>query len=368
MTKQTLKFAEIYRNNSRAVEKAVKSLWCGQAQNESQRSYIRQISHLLKHVLTPDNAVPLVECTNKYRPVSSVSAQEADDLVGGLWRKSCAPHDDWVPFEHQYQAWKTLLSDKTDEGKHLSMVIKTGTGSGKTEAFMIPLVYDLLRENKKEQTQAIFLYPLNALMEDQKERMQKLLEGTELKFAVYNGELPESEPTDSMTEDEREKLAKRIDDIRGITRDAAGHIVEEKFKNIIATRTELRHHPANILLTNPTMLEYILLRKKDNKLVNPDLESLRWICIDETHTYTGAGAAELAMLLRRVLQAFHVKAENIRFATSSATIGNPEDSKEKQEEKLIKFIADITGLKEKQVRAIDGERLTDEIPQGKDAP
>ena len=104
MTKQTLKFAEIYRNNSRAVEKAVKSLWCGQAQNESQRSYIRQISHLLKHVLTPDNAVPLVECTNKYKPVSSVSAQEADDLVGGLWRKSCAPHDDWVPFEHQYQA------------------------------------------------------------------------------------------------------------------------------------------------------------------------------------------------------------------------------------------------------------------------
>ena len=369
MTKQTLKFAEIYRNNSRAVAKAVKSLWCGQAQNESQRSYIRQISHLLKHVLTPDNAVPLVECTNKYRPVSSVSAQEADDLVAGLWRKSCAPHDDWVPFEHQYQAWKTLLSDKTDEGKHMSMVIKTGTGSGKTEAFMIPLVYDLLRENKKEQTQAIFLYPLNALMEDQKERMQKLLEGTELKFAVYNGELPESEPTDSMTEDEREKLAKRIDDIRGITRDKmTGKVVEEKFKNIIATRTELRHHPANILLTNPTLLEYILLRKKDNQLVNPDLESLRWICIDETHTYTGAGAAELAMLLRRVLQAFDVKAEDIRFATSSATIGNPEDSKEKQEEKLIKFIADITGLKEKQVRAIDGERLTDEIPQGEDAP
>lgn len=367
MAKQTLKFAELYKNNGRAVEQAVKSLWCGQAQNESQRSYIRQISHLLKHVLTPENAIPLVECTNKYKPVYSVSPKEADDLVGGLWRKSSTPHTDWVPFEHQYQAWKTLLVDKTDEGKHMSMVIKTGTGSGKTEAFMIPLVYDLIKEDKKEQTQAIFLYPLNALMEDQKDRMQKLLEGTELTFAVYNGEMPESEPNENMSEDEKEKLANRIDDIRGITRDRNGNIIEYKYKNIIATRTELRQHPANILLTNPTMLEYILLRQKDKKLVNPDLQSLRWVCIDETHTYTGAGAAELAMLLRRVLQAFDVKAEDIRFATSSATLGNPEESKEKQEETLIKFIADITGLKEKQVRAIDGDRLTDEIPQGEDS-
>ena len=114
------------------------------------------------------------------------------------------------------------------------------------------------------------------------------------------------------------------------------------------------------------MLEYILLRGSDANLIVAGRNSLRWIAIDETHSYTGAGAAELAMLLRRVLLAFKVDAQDIRFATSSATFGNGED-KEKDERELKEFIAGITGINADQVEAVGGSRIGEtEIPQGED--
>lgn len=88
----------------------------------------------------------------------------------------------------------------------------------------------------------------------------------------------------------------------------------------------------------------------DTKLIVAGRNNLRWVAIDETHSYTGAGAAELAMLLRRVLLAFKVDAQDIRFATSSATFGNGED-KEKDERELKEFIAGITGIRADQVEA-----------------
>lgn len=79
-----------------------------------------------------------------------------------------------------------------------------------------------------------------------------------------------------------------------------------KFPHMIYTRKDVRNNPPHIVLTNPTMLEYILLRGADSKLIVASKQSLRWVAIDETHSYTGADAAELAMLLRRVLLAFKV--------------------------------------------------------------
>ena len=136
---------------------------------------------------------------------------------------------------------------------------------------------------------------------------------------------------------------------------------------MVYTRQMVRECPPNILLTNPTMLEYILLRGTDAKLINAGKKSLRWVAIDETHSYTGAGAAELAMLLRRVLLAFNVDAHDVHFATSSATFGNGED-KEKDEKELKEFIAGITGIKADQVEAVGGVRIGEkEIPEGEDA-
>lgn len=363
--KQKFRFAELYKNNRTAVEKTLAAMWCGEARNESQKGYINQLKMIIPEVFAPKDAMPLVQCMNSYETVYPEHEAEAKEMVGTLWQK-CMPNADtyYPPYEHQYQCWKTLLKEKTPDGKNMSIVVTTGTGSGKTECFMLPLVQDLIEHHIPEQVQAIFLYPLNALMEDQKARMEKLLAGTNLTFAVYNGDMPEFLPNE---EDKNyKKVLRKIDAIRGIIRDEDGNVIEEKFPHVIATRAELRQHPANILLTNPTMLEYILLRDKDRKLIYAKQEeegegTLRWIALDETHTYTGAGAAEIAMLIRRVLMAYGVTTDEVRFATSSATIGN---GSENAKEELKDFIAGITGLQTNQVKYVDGKRKgIDVVPE-----
>lgn len=358
--KQKFEFAKLYRNNRKAVSRTLRSMWCGEAKNESQQSYVKQLKGIIDGIFAPEYAIPVVQCVNSYESVHTVTDAEANQLVGDLWSESIKPLR-FSPFEHQYQCWNTLLTENK------SICVTTGTGSGKTECFMLPLVYDLMKQGQTNRVQALFLYPLNALMENQKERLEKLLEAVEalnpglhLTYAVYNSELVEEEvPVD---DPDYEKIQKKINSILG--KDEQGNI---KFKHCIATRAAMRQTPPNILLTNPTMLEYMLLRKADEDLINPVLKSLRWITIDETHTYTGAGAAELAMLIRRILMAYGVEAEDVRFATSSATIGNGEEDKAK----LKEFIANITGLQQhpELVEVIGGNRKgiegLDKVPDDK---
>ena len=362
MPKQHLKFSELYISCKERAERTLATLWCGETGNESQKDYARQIRELISKLFAPETAVPMVECLNRYKGVNSVSADEAKNIVGGLWTKSFAP------YEHQYQCWNTVLKARTDDGKYKSFVVTTGTGSGKTECFMLPLVHDLRNQPQREVTEAIFLYPLNALMEDQKDRLEELLAETDLRYCVYNGDLPEKEPKPDEHSEYDESVRRKIDMIRGIVRDKDGKEIERKYKHCIATRDELRKHPAEILLTNPTMLEYILLRTKDSSLIAP--KSLRWMVIDETHTYTGAGAAEMAILLRRLLLAFDLTASEIRFATSSATLGNAKTEEEriKMTEDLRKFISDLTGLELNQIEVVGGNRKGEEtVPDNEDA-
>jgi len=363
MAKQIFRFAKLYKDNRKAVVNTLTSMWCSEAKDASQDATTKELSGIIANIFTPENAQPLVQCMNNYEEVNTVTPAEAETLVGNLWRKTMPEGKYYPPYEHQYQCWHTLLREKSGDGKPMSIVVKTGTGSGKTECFMLPLVRDLLDHPIDGQVQAIFLYPLNALMEDQKARLEKILEGTNLTYAVYNGDLPEKVlPANAH---DYQKVLRKIDEIKGIERDGQGNIIKCKYQHAVGTREELRKHPANILLTNPTMLEYILLRDKDQTLIQPDKHSLRWIAIDETHTYTGAGATEIAMLLRRVLMAYDVTTDTVRFATSSATIGGNDGGN--PDEELRQFIAGITGLEERQVRVVDGKRKgIEKIPHDED--
>ena len=353
-----MNFAELYRNNKLAVEKTLSSLWCGETNNDSQKAYVKQITGLIKDIFAPQKAMPLVQCMNSYKSVHSVSPEVARATVGPLWTAS------YAPYEHQYQCWNALLNMKADDGKPMSICVTTGTGSGKTECFMMPLVHDLNKQNKLGEVQAIFLYPLNALMEDQKARLEELLADTDLTYAVYNGDLPESEPGAGDNSDEAKRLRRRIAQIRGEYEENGEK--KYRFPKALYTRKMVRAKRPNILLTNPTMLEYILLRGTDANLIDPTLKSLKWIAIDETHTYTGAGAAELAMLLRRVMLAFNVNPEDVQFATSSATFSNSEPGSEQAKEdelKLCQFISGISGVRVDQVKVVSGERLGEkELP------
>lgn len=238
----------------------------------------------------------------------------------------------FLPYQHQVNAWDSLIGLKT---KYKSMVITTGTGSGKTEAFMVPLISDI--DTQQKGLKAIFLYPLNALMEDQKEKMSKMIEasGRDITFAVYNGATPEGDKDTSIHPLKHEVIYR--EEIRGEKWDsnnqcwkAGGRIPD-------------------IILTNPTMLEYMLLRKADEAIISTSQQLLSWFVIDETHTYCGAGADELAMLIRRVLKAFDRNPNDIHFATSSATVGNSDES-------LMNFITGITGQDNNLIDIIKGKR------------
>lgn len=363
-----MKFSELYKNTRDAVDRALRSLWAADACNPQQEAMGKSIRRLTKEIFAGEDSMPVVQCMNMYESVHSVTPTDAEALVGGLWdRISPQGPKHFPPFEHQYQSWKTLLTEKDELGRPMSICVTTGTGSGKTECFMLPLVADLLaKPTKAASVKAIFLYPLNALMEDQKERLEELISGTNLTYTVYNGDLPEAEPKPDQTGPEHERIRNKIKELRGEYIDENGD-VKHRFPKMLYTREMVRKNPPDIILTNPTMLEYILLRKKDESLIDPSLKSLRWMVIDETHSYTGAGAAEMAMLLRRVSLAFNVNPHDIRYATSSATFGNAKDPAEraKNELELRKFISGITGASVEQIKVVDGKRVGS-IPEGED--
>ena len=144
------------------------------------------------------------------------------------------------PYTHQLEAWRTLLSTG-----YQSAVITSGTGSGKTECFMVPVLSSIAASNKnsveKSGVKAIFLYPLNALIQSQRERLRAWtgpLDG-EIKFCLYNGMTPEEVKAERSRE--------------------APHEVHD--------RSTLRSAPPSILVTNPTMLEYMLVRAQDAPII-----------------------------------------------------------------------------------------------------
>lgn len=253
-----------------------------------------------------------------------------DDKSNGRYRFESR----FNPFKHQLTAWQTLLSEQAQ-----SVVVTSGTGSGKTECFMVPVLEDLYREfNEKKAplvgVRALFLYPLNALINSQQERLDawtnRFKDG--IRYCLYNGN----------TENSENKMRK----------------AQSEKPNEVLSREMMRKEPAPILVTNGTMLEYMLVRQIDAPIIERSRQekSLRWIVLDEAHSYIGSQAAELALQLRRVLQAFGVEAKNVRFVATSATIAGAD-----AEEQLTRYLADLAGVDPKQIKVIGGRRVIPEI-------
>lgn len=244
------------------------------------------------------------------------------------------------PYKHQLESWNTLLADKPK-----SAVITTGTGSGKTECFMIPILQDLVKEHEQSGSalvgvRALFLYPLNALINSQRERLDAWTSpfNDNIRFCLYNGNTEENESTVRKTQRER--------------------------PNEILSRERLRKEPAPILMTNATMLEYMLVRQVDDPIlrISREQQSLRWIVLDEAHTYVGSQAAELSLLLRRVVEAFGKQAHEIRFVATSATIAG-----EGATQKLQSYLASLAGVSDDQVVVISGSRQVPSVEHEPDS-
>lgn len=303
-----MNFKELYLASKKEIKNAILGLWKEKVP-EMYKTYEYQLTNIVEQCIS-DNIV--VENMANW---TQTSAYWRGLIKTNIFNRT--------PYSHQYESWKALLQDNK------SIVVTSGTGSGKTECFMIPLIEDLIdnqtNDQRTEAVEAIFLYPLNALMEDQKERLNYYIEasGRDLEFAVYNGSTKENAKDDN----------------------------DGALDHEIKTRDLIRSQKPNILLTNPSMLEYMLLRDKDKYLFS---DKLKWIVIDETHTFNGSAGAELSMLIRRILQACNIEdANKIKFVTSSATISGDNGYDE-----LKKFISNITGQQEDKIEVITGERAT----------
>ncbi|PZQ88273.1 MAG: DEAD/DEAH box helicase [Leifsonia xyli] len=186
-------------------------------------------------------------------------------------------------------------------------VVATGTGSGKTESFLLPIIDHLLREKAAGTlgpgVRALLLYPMNALANDQLKRLRQLLKGaTDLTFGRYTGHTKE-------------------------TRDQALTAFREQFPgepllpNEILSREEMREEPPHLLLTNYSMLEYLLLRPRDIELFEGrSSSSWNFIVVDEAHVYDGAIGAEVGLLLRRLRERVGAQ-DRLQAIATSATVG-----------------------------------------------
>jgi replicative superfamily II helicase len=187
----------------------------------------------------------------------------------GDWRQVL----DWapehpVPYLHQVQAWRRLNSDGRDPEPTL---VTTGTGSGKTEAFLIPILGHCRRERAagKPGIKAVLLYPMNALAADQANRINDLLSGQALAAVtagLYVGERPDT-----------------------------------AYPRVLTERSDIRRQPPDILITNYKMLDLLLQRGDDVPLWRD--ADIRYVVVDEFHTYDGAQGTDVAMLLRRLAAA-----------------------------------------------------------------
>lgn len=326
-----MNYLEFYSNTKRRMTEAILSMWApGQ---EGIQKYFRQVLEEEEILSEPvfQGTFPWEAFDQNFGSMPENGLLEEDFVraLDGIQHEDYKFPSNRKPYLHQVKSWEALLKNKK------SIVVTSGTGSGKTECFMIPVLQDLLQQRKEGHTtgvQALFLYPLNALMNSQQKRMKAWCQAVvpQVNFAIYNGKTPET-----VTNKQQQINA---------------------YPELLSRRA-IREEPPQILFTNPTMLEYMLVRQADQSILDRSQGKLRWILLDETHTYSGSSAAELAMQIRRILDAFGVCIDDVRFAATSATISNDNN------DKLKKFIAQITGKKEDEIVVIGGIR---QFPQEDD--
>jgi ATP-dependent helicase YprA (DUF1998 family) len=314
------------------------------------------------------------------------------------------------PYVHQAQALEAFL------GRGEDMVVATGTGSGKTESFLMPILGQLAVEAagspkaaKLPGVRALLLYPMNALVADQLARVRKLFgdlrvaerlqaaRGRRVRFGMYTSRTPYPGPPEAGRNDRylkpifQEFYLRRQDDgiwvennvVRSILRPhgkwpckdlarffAADQITAGTYGGTgpragkpyqkqnwdrrlrtqagdseLLTRHEMQASPPDLLITNYSMLEYMLLRPIERSIfvatrdwLASDPKTVFTLVLDEAHTYRGAGGAEVALLIRRLRARLGIPRERFRCILTSASLEDPA--------RVLQFAGDLTGLPE----------------------
>lgn len=318
-----MNFKEFYNKAQNRLTDAILSLWAtGDKEMQDYFKYLLEQEPIMAEAVF-QSTFPWEQSNITFGECNTVFSKEFITALDGIEDPEFQFPNSRKPYKHQLLSWQALLNQKK------SIAVTTGTGSGKTECFMLPVLHDIHQNCKNnEGVNAIFLYPLNALIASQKKRMHAWCSSlTGINYALLTGD-----------------TEKKVNN-----KDA------EKALPQLISREQIRNSPPQILFTNPTMLEYMLVRNADVPILEKSKGKLRWILLDEAHTLTGSKAAEMALLIRRVADAFGVNIEDLRFAITSATVGDG------SADKLKKFMSDLCGISIDQIEVITGKRVNNQI-------
>jgi len=234
-------------------------------------------------------------------------------------------------YSHQEEILR--LSKAADDEQRPGVILSAPTGTGKTEAFLLPLLNDLFsrdRDTTQTGVRAILLYPLNALVNDQVERLHRWLKPqSSIKIFHFTSETPEDESH--------------------ANRQGYPHFEACRLR----TREAARRSPPDVLITNYSMLEYMLCRPQDSVFFG---SALRTIVLDEAHLYSGTLAAEIALLLRRVLLRTNRTSNQVLHIATSATLGGTESA-------IRAFASAIFSKDQKYVGCVYGVPIRRSLPQ-----
>ncbi|MBD2471548.1 DEAD/DEAH box helicase [Nostoc sp. FACHB-145] len=204
---------------------------------------------------------------------------------------------------HQKQAFETAQRQEP-------YVVTTGTGSGKSMTYVVPIFDDLLRHPEISGVRAILVYPMNALINSQKEELDKFLRqvpNTHIRVEQYTGQ-------------------------ESLTR-----------------KTEIQNNPPHILLTNYVMLELMLSRTHENKLV--ESPNLKFLVLDELHTYRGRQGADVAILIRKLRQ--RSKSDDTLLCIGTSATMSTEGSRQQRRQVVADVASKLFGVEIKPGNVID---------------
>lgn len=354
--------------------------------------------------------LPYVEATPVYEPGTVYAGLDIPDVPRQLLTDLAALEGPRVgvpptPYVHQSKALEAFL------GRGEDIVIATGTGSGKTESFLMPILGKLAEEAAERPEsarmfgfRALLLYPMNALVNDQLSRVRRLLgdprvaerlkagRGRLVRFGRYTSRTPYPGPRSGSRDTRRIKpmfeefylryaqdpaVRNRLielgrwpskDMIGFYGADEAGEIQITRGRQAgqvraqpnwgrrletqpgdreLFTRHEMQAQAPDLLITNYSMLEYMLMRPVERSIFDQTRQWLHShsdneliIVLDEAHMYRGAAGAEVALLLRRLQGRLGAERERVRYILTSASLGGGSEA----EAATLRFARELTGL------------------------
>jgi hypothetical protein len=275
---------------------------------------------------------PYLEKSQIYKTGESLGQLELHEKTKATIRKRLGDRDLW---KHQSEAIRLLLSQR-------NAVVATGTSSGKTLCYQIPILDDLVRDTSPG-LRAVIIYPLNALVNDQLSEWEHMLgDHSQITFARFTGQTPstQQEYEGRLRDAYRQELIEKQlsqQDLQKAVEARLEKQLRSDVPNRLNHREAIRANPPHVLITNFSMLEYLLERPVDAPIFEG--ARLKFLVLDEAHAYRGVQATEIAFLVRRLKD--RLRLDKLRCIATSATLGRPDD--ETSRERVRKFATELFG-------------------------